>query len=87
MYTLYKGYRLDSSVDLHFCYRLLHKTVDEPDLLCCVLWTDEATFSRSGVTSLHNLNEWAGTGESSCCSVLFSKDITLVFELESLTVA
>jgi hypothetical protein len=33
---------------------LLHRTVDGSDILCHIFWTDEATFVRSGVNSLHN---------------------------------
>jgi hypothetical protein len=33
--------------------------VDEPSFLNCVLWTDEAGFTRDGVMNLHNLHVWA----------------------------
>jgi hypothetical protein len=52
-------YLSDNNFYFQFCWWLQYKTVDEPQLLCHVLWTDEATFTRSGINSLHNLHEWA----------------------------
>lgn len=33
------------------------KTLDEPDFLCHIFQTDEATFKRSGVNNLHSLHD------------------------------
>jgi hypothetical protein len=48
----------DKHLRLQFSRWVLHKTVDTPQFLCRVLWTDEAVFTRSGVHSLHNLHVW-----------------------------
>ncbi|XP_011864749.1 PREDICTED: uncharacterized protein LOC105560328 [Vollenhovia emeryi] len=42
-----------------YCRWLLHKTVDDPDFLNHVLWTDEADFTRDGIMNLHNLHVWS----------------------------
>lgn len=33
--------------------------LDKPDVLCSVLWVNEAAFTRSGVNHLQNAREWA----------------------------
>jgi hypothetical protein len=48
----------DNDLYLQFWRWLLHKTVEEPNILTRVLWNDEAGF-MSGVDSLHNVHEWA----------------------------
>jgi hypothetical protein len=49
---------VDSNLRFQFCRRLLHRIVDESELLCRVLCTDEAAFTRSGVNTLHSLLGW-----------------------------
>jgi hypothetical protein len=39
---------MDKNVCLQFCQWLLYKTINEPDFLC-LRWTDDATFTSSGV--------------------------------------
>jgi hypothetical protein len=49
----------DKHLRLQFSRWVLHKTVDTPQFLCRVLWTDEVVFTRSDVNNLHNLHVWA----------------------------
>jgi hypothetical protein len=44
---------------VQFCRWLLHKTVDEPDILCRVFRTHEAVFTGSRVKNLKKLHESA----------------------------
>jgi hypothetical protein len=44
---------------LECCRWLLHRVVDEPDFLNCVLRNDESGFTRDGVMNLHNFHVWA----------------------------
>jgi hypothetical protein len=48
-----------SHLGLQFCLWLLHKTVDESDFMCRILWTAKATFTRSVVNTLHIPDKWA----------------------------
>jgi hypothetical protein len=48
--------QVDIKFCLQFCYWLLHKNIDEYDVTCHVLWTDKATFTRSGVNNFHCLH-------------------------------
>jgi hypothetical protein len=47
----------DNHLLLHLCRWLLHKIVDQPYFLCCVLWIDEG--SNVHVNRLHRLRDWA----------------------------
>lgn len=41
-----------------FCRQLLLNQERDPMYLSSILWTDEAQFTRDGVTNFHNLHEW-----------------------------
>lgn len=42
-----------------FCRYLMNHHEDVPFFLRSILWTDEAQFTRDGVTNFHNLHQWA----------------------------
>jgi hypothetical protein len=65
-------YPSDNNFYFQFSWWLQYKTVDEPQFLCHVLWTDEATFTRTGTNSLHNLHEWAHATQYSSSEQRFS---------------
>lgn len=37
----------------------MHTDVDDNEFLKRILWTDESSFNREGITNLHNLHHWA----------------------------
>lgn len=39
---------------VEFCQWLLHRVTDDPDFITKVLWSDEATFTRDGVNTVHS---------------------------------
>ena len=41
-----------------FCRQLLNNDMHYPGYFSSILWTDEAQFTRDGVTNFHNLHEW-----------------------------
>lgn len=49
----------DEQKRLNFCQWLLHSIEVNPELLQKILWTDEATFTRSGIVNYHNMHMWA----------------------------
>lgn len=42
-----------------FCEWFLQQCGTKPIFLACVLFTDEATFTRDGIQNLHNQHVWA----------------------------
>lgn len=42
----------------NFCRLLLNNEEHNPSYLSSILWTDESTFTRDGITNFHNLHEW-----------------------------
>jgi hypothetical protein len=55
---------------------VLHKTVDTPQFLLDVLWTDEAVLTISGAHGVHNLHIWAENPHA-------SRDLISTFGLKS----
>lgn len=43
---------------VNFCREILLNKVRDPLYFQSILWTDEAQFTRDGVTNFHNLHEW-----------------------------
>ncbi|KAJ8912097.1 hypothetical protein NQ315_012846, partial [Exocentrus adspersus] len=50
----------DPEQRVRFCQWLLNSTQENPDFLRKILWTDESTFTRRGITNYHNIHIWAG---------------------------
>jgi hypothetical protein len=48
----------DAERRLNFCQWVLNVANEDPDVLRKILWTDEATFTRTGIRSFHNLYVW-----------------------------
>lgn len=52
-----------SAVDMinrkNFCQEMLNKMVRNPEYISNILWTDEATFTKTGVTNYHNSHVWS----------------------------
>jgi len=42
-----------------FCSWILTKIRNDPDFTAKIMWTDEATFTRAGITNFRNLHIWA----------------------------
>jgi hypothetical protein len=88
IHSLYKGYRLGTVVltttsVTGFCTKLLMNLTSS----AVYYGAEEATFNRSGVTSLHNTWMARHWRFIMLLCAHFSKDIASIFELESLTVA
>lgn len=49
----------DAEKRIRFCQWLLNSTEENPDFLHKILWTDESSFTRRGVTNYHNIHIWA----------------------------
>lgn len=49
----------DKPLRLAFCNWMLNMEHDNFGFIKHILWTDEATFTRDGVTNFHNLHHWA----------------------------
>ena len=49
----------DAEKRVTFCEWLVHEADNNPDFVHKILWTDEASFTRRGVTNYHNLHVWA----------------------------
>ena len=49
----------DLPLRVYFCRTVLQKDLRERDFLNRIVWTDEAQFTRDGVTNFHNLHEWS----------------------------
>jgi hypothetical protein len=43
----------------HFCRWLLRQLASDPLFTTCVLFTDEACFTQSGILNVHNAHTWA----------------------------
>ncbi|EZA52959.1 hypothetical protein X777_07636 [Ooceraea biroi] len=43
----------------NFCEWLLHAVHDDARILTKILWTDEATFTRTGIANYHNSHTWS----------------------------
>lgn len=63
-----KAYHLQPVQDLHpgdaekrlnFCDWVLNVANENPEFLRNILWTDESTFTRTGIENFHNLYVWA----------------------------
>lgn len=50
---------IDPPMRLAFCHFIQNKRVEDPNFAMKILFTDEACFSRSGVTNLHNEHVYA----------------------------
>ena len=42
----------------HFCPWLLHRCNQDPQFLCNILFTDEASFTRDEINIVHNIHVW-----------------------------
>jgi hypothetical protein len=49
----------DASLRQHFCQWLLRQFASAPLFITCVLFTDEACFTRSGILNVHSAHAWA----------------------------
>lgn len=49
----------DKPSRLDFCVWLKNMEDHSPGYIKKILWTDEATFTRDGITNFHNLHEWS----------------------------
>lgn len=41
-----------------FCNFMLNTLQEKPSFFCDILWTDESTFTRSGIVNKHNVHYW-----------------------------
>ncbi|CAH0406910.1 unnamed protein product [Chilo suppressalis] len=41
------------------CEGILRSNNDDPKFFDRILWTDESTFTRSGIFNIHNYHSWA----------------------------
>lgn len=48
----------DLQLRVDFCRNLMLRDLQDADFLQSIIWTDEAQFTRDGVTNFHNLHEW-----------------------------
>lgn len=49
----------DAEQRLTFCYWLRERLNNDPDFISSVLWTDEAIFTRDGITNFRNLHHYS----------------------------
>lgn len=49
----------DEPIRLEFCNWLKNNEYTSPGFIKKILWTDEATFTRDGITNFHNYHQWA----------------------------
>lgn len=49
---------------MDFCRFLINAEIENPHYLRKILWTDESTFDRDGITNYHNLHFWAPKGQN-----------------------